>query len=205
MDSLTQNQLAQIVAEVDRFSQQDDAELDDAQIKQILENLNLPSNLLEDAIAQLRKRQSLAQQQQRHKIVISTIAIMIAGLITTIAVVYQKQQNKIDRISAIQDNVTLQNPVKSVTQFDRQKDTQIFYRVTLKNAPINDRLIISCRWTDSTGQTVHQSRSQTQEITRSPWTTFCNAPLTPQSQIGTWKVRMSVEERSISDRTFVVK
>ncbi len=205
MASLTQDQLDQIVAEVDRLSQQDDTELDDERVKQILQNLNLPNDLLEDAIARLHQRQFVAQRQQRHRIVISTIAIMIVGLITTIAVVYQKQQNKIARIEAIQDSVTLQDLAKPVAQFDRQKDAKILYRVTLKNAPINDQLMISCRWNDPTSQTVYQSRYQTQSIDRSPWTTFCNAPLTPQSQPGAWNVKMSVEERPISDRTFIVK
>lgn len=203
MDSLTQDQFARIVAEVDRL--QDGTDLDDAQLQQILQNLNLPNDLLEDAIAQLRQRQLRVQRQQRHKIVISTIAIMIAGLITTIAVVHQRQQNKIARIAAIQNSVTTQNSPKPVAQFDRQKETQMLYRVTLKDVPVRDRLMISCRWNDPTGQTVHQSRAQTQEITRSPWTVLCNAPLTPQSQTGTWQVKMSVEERPLSDRTFVVK
>jgi hypothetical protein len=147
----------------------------------------------------------LIQKQQRRKIVLSTIAIMIAGLTTTIAVVYQKQQNRIARIAAIQDIVTLQDSAKPVKQFDRRKDQQIFYRVTLKNVSINDRLIVSCRWADPTGQIVHQSRYQTPEISRSPWVVACNAPLTPQSQAGTWNVKMNVEERPISDRSFIVK
>ncbi|MER3435043.1 MAG: DUF3859 domain-containing protein [Leptolyngbya sp. ERB_1_1] len=205
MANLTQAQFAQIAAEVDRLSQQDDVELDDEQVQQILQNLDLPDDLLEDAIAQLHQRRSRIQEQQRHRIVISTIAIMIFGLLTTMAVVYQKQQNRIAQIAAIQDSLTSQKSAKPVTQFDRQKDSQIFYRVTLKNVPINDRLMIRCRWSDSTNQIVHQSRNQTQEITRSPWTTACSTPLTAQSQAGTWSVKMSVEERPISDQTFIVK
>jgi len=205
MVNLTQAQFAQIVAQVNRLSQQDDVELDDEQVKQILQHLNLSNDLLEDAISQLNQRRSRIQEQQRHRIVISTIAIMIFGLLTTMAVVYQKQQNRIAQIAAIQDSVTLQNSAKSATQFDRQKDSQIFYRVTLKNAPLNERLMISCRWSDSTGQILHQSRNQTQEITQSPWTTACSTPLTPQSPSGTWNVKMSLEERPISDQTFIVK
>lgn len=202
---LTQAQLSQVVAEVDRLSQIREAELDREQVQQILQELNLPSDLLDDAIVQIRRREALDQQQQRHKIVISTIAIMIAGLIATFAVVSQKQHNRMARIAALQDSTTLPDSANSVTQFDRQKNAQVFYRVTLKNAPINDRLSVSCSWIDPTGQTVHQSRYQTQEITRSPWTTFCYAPLTPQSNAGTWTVKMSIAERPISEQTFVVK
>ncbi|BAU10402.1 hypothetical protein LEP3755_08860 [Leptolyngbya sp. NIES-3755] len=203
MATLTEAQLDQIVAEIDRL--QDDSELDDYQIKEILQKLDLPNDLLEDAIAQIHRRRLLLQKRQRQKIVLSTIAIMIAGLTATIAVVYQKQQNRLARIGAIQHIVTLESSAKPVQQFDRQKDQQILYRVTLKNVPVNDRLRISCQWRDSTGQLVHQSRNQTEEITRSPWVVTCNAPLTPQSQAGKWNVKMSVEERSLIDRSFTVK
>ena len=202
---LTQAQSAQIIAAADRLSRLHETELDKEQVKQILQDLNLSSDFLEDAIAQLQKHQLLTQQKQRHKIVISTITIMIFGLITTLAVVYQKQQNKIARIEALQNIVTRQDSTTSVTQFDRQKDPQVFYRVTLKNVPVNDRLIISCRWSDPKNQTVYQSRNQTQDIPRSPWTTFCAVPLTSQSQTGNWKVQMLIEDRLISAQQFVVK
>lgn len=203
MATLTEAQLDQIVAEIDRL--QDDGELDDYQIKEVLQKLDLPSDLLETAIAQVHHRRLLLQKEQRRKIVLSTIAIMIAGLTTTIAVVHQKQQNRLARIGAIQHIVTLESSAKPVKQFDRQKDQQVLYRVTLKNAPIDARLRIHCQWRDSTGQLVHQSRNQTEEISRSPWVATCSTPLTPQSQAGKWSVKMSVEERSISDRTFTVK
>lgn len=203
MSNLTQDQLDRIVAEIDRL--QDDAELNDSQIKQVLQQLDLPNELLEAAIAQVNERRLLLQKRQRQKIVFSTLAIMIAGLTTTIAVVYQKQQNRIARIAALQDIVTLESSATPVKQFDRTKDPQIFYRVTLKNAPINDQVIVNCRWTDATGQIVHQSRYQTESIRRSPWVVVCSAPLTPQSQTGSWTVKMNVEERSISDQSFVVK
>lgn len=203
MANLTEAQLDQIVAEIDRL--QDDTEFEDYQIKEILQTLNLPNDLLEAAIAQVHYRRLLLQKQQRRKIVLSTIAMMIAGLTTTITVVYQKQQNRLDRIAAIQNIVTLESSAKPVKQIDRQKDQQVFYRVTLKNVPINERLRVRCQWRDSTGQLVHQSRQQTEEISRSPWVVTCNAPLTAPSQPGTWNVKMSVEERSLIDRSFIVK
>ena len=203
--NLTQAQLAQVLIETDRVSQISDSVIDPEQVRQILHDLNLPNELLEDAIAQVQQYQLQSQQKQRHRIVLFTIAIMIAGLIATIAVVYQKQQNRIARIAALQDTVTRQDSTQPVNQFDRQKDSQVSYRVTLKDAMVNERLRISCRWSDPSGQTAYQSRYQTEKISRSPWETVCNAPLTPQSQTGTWSVKMFVEERPISDQTFVVK
>ncbi len=47
---LTQSQLTQIVAEVERLSQRQQEELDTEEIREILQELNLQPELLEDAI-----------------------------------------------------------------------------------------------------------------------------------------------------------
>ena len=49
---LTQAQLAQVVAEIDKLSRQRESELAPDQVREILRELNLPDELLEDAIAQ---------------------------------------------------------------------------------------------------------------------------------------------------------
>jgi hypothetical protein len=205
MDSLTKAQLTQLAAEADRVFQRDDIQLDDEQVKQILQKLDLPHSLSDEAIAHLRQRQLLRQRQQRHKIVLSTIAIMVFGIVTTIAVVYQKHQTKMDQVEALQAKVTQQDSAEPIAQFDRQKDSEMLYRVTLKNVPVNDRPRITCLWSDPTDQIVYQSRYQTGNVAQSTWTTSCKAPLTPEAQAGTWSVRMLIEERPISDQTFVVK
>lgn len=57
----TQAQLSQVVAEVERLSRRQEAVLDLGQVKEILHQLNLPSDLLEDAIVQLRRPEALAK------------------------------------------------------------------------------------------------------------------------------------------------
>jgi len=49
---LTQTQLEQIIAEVQRLSEQQEAELDLEQVRDILRELNLPPELLEEAMVQ---------------------------------------------------------------------------------------------------------------------------------------------------------
>lgn len=48
-DRLTQAQLSQVVTEVEQLWRRREAELDSEQVKEILQELNLPSDLLEDA------------------------------------------------------------------------------------------------------------------------------------------------------------
>jgi transcriptional regulator of met regulon len=64
---LTQAQLSQIVAEVERLSQRRDDELEPEQVKQILQELSLPPELFDEALVQLRRREALAVQQRRNR------------------------------------------------------------------------------------------------------------------------------------------
>jgi len=53
---LTQTQLTQIVAEVERLSNLRQSELDSEEVKEILQELRLPPELLNEALIQLRRR-----------------------------------------------------------------------------------------------------------------------------------------------------
>ena len=78
---LTQTQLAQVVAEIDKLSQQRELELAPDQVREILRELNLPDELLEDAIAQMRRREALEKQQRRNRwIAIATTAAVISAI-----------------------------------------------------------------------------------------------------------------------------
>lgn len=64
---LTQEQLSQIVTEVEGLQVRREAELDQQQIREILQELNLPPELLDEALIQLNRRQALEVQQRRNR------------------------------------------------------------------------------------------------------------------------------------------
>ena len=203
---LTQTQLAQVVAEVGQLSQQRDEELSTEQVKQILQELNLPDDLLDDALVQLTRRDALAKQQKRNWIIGSAIAITLIGGIAAATVFHQQYQQQIGRISATQNRITLtKNSQTNVEEIDRQKNPQVFYQVTLKDVPLGDRLHLTCDWVNPTGQVVRQSNYQTQPIEQPFWTTYCFHRIDSGSTVGTWQVKMSVEGHFLSRQTFVVK
>lgn len=75
---LTQAQLSQVVAEVERLSQQRETELNREQVKEILQELNLPSDLLEDALLQLRRREALDRQQRRNRLIVAAVVAIFS-------------------------------------------------------------------------------------------------------------------------------
>jgi len=203
---LNQAQLEQIVAEVQQLAQRHEAELDTEQVKEILRELNLPPEFLEDAMVQLRRREALAVEQRRKRWLIGGSVGAIAFLLLAFTLFTQNQQQTLARVIAQNNRITLaQDDGGNLTKISRQADNQIFYRVTLKNAPVGQKLALSCNWVDPSGQIVHQNRYQTQEITTPIWNTSCRHNISSASPSGTWKVQAFLGERLLSDATFNVQ
>src|SRR4028118_1364989 len=76
---LTQTQLTQIVAEVERLSNLRQSELDSEEVKEILQELSLPPELLNEALIQLQRREALAQQQRRNRWIAGGLAAAASG------------------------------------------------------------------------------------------------------------------------------
>ena len=80
---LTQAQLEQIVAEVQRLSERQQDELDLEQVRDILGQLKLPPEFLEEAMVQLQRREALASQKRRNywitAAVIGLLALILLG------------------------------------------------------------------------------------------------------------------------------
>lgn len=204
MERLTQAQLAQVVAEIERISQRREAEIELEQVKEILQELNLSTDLLPDAIVQLRRREVLARQQRRQRLIVLGVVVVILGAIATITIRQQHHDQAIASISAIRSRITLASDNGSNIAKINPQNT-VYYRVTLLDVPLNSRLTISCDWVDPNNQVVHQSRYQTQQIDRSVWTTYCYNQIGSDAATGTWEVRMFLEGRFLSSQKFVVE
>ncbi|NJL78481.1 MAG: hypothetical protein HC917_05830 [Richelia sp. SM2_1_7] len=61
---LTEKQVSQIVAEVERLSQQRQSEIEVEELQQILQELNLPDDLLDEAVMQVYRKQALDKQKK---------------------------------------------------------------------------------------------------------------------------------------------
>jgi hypothetical protein len=202
---LTQTQLAQVVAEVERLSQQRAAELDRQQVKEILQELNLPTDLLDDALLQLQRREALANRQKRQRLIVAGIAIALVAAIATITISSQRHQEAIAEVNLIASRITVgQDNSSNPASIDPTNNPQVFYRVTLEDAPVGSRLSLGCDWIDPSGQIVHQSRYQTNAIDREVWNTYCYHSLSANAATGTWEVRMILAGRSLGSQRFVV-
>ena len=202
---LNQEQLNQIIAEVQTLQLRQESELNQQQIKEILQDLNLPPELLDEALIQILRKQALEVQQSRNKLIGFVVATSVIIGIGLTVFFHQQKSSLLANISAQQDKITLTSNNENLKNISRQANSELVYRVTLKNAPIGKKLNLSCNWIDPNGQVVKQNQYQTREIKTSVWDTFCRYSINPTTAVGNWQVQMLLEGRKISEETFVVQ
>jgi len=109
-------------------------------------------------------------------------------------------------VQVYQDSIALgKDDPNNLTAIDRRSGQEIYYRVTLQNAPIDKKLSLRCDWIDPRGTLARQNRWQTQRIDREVWPTYCRYQLNNAMMTGRWQVRMFMGDRLLDDATFTVK
>ncbi len=200
---LTTQQLELIVGEVGRLANRQQEELDRSEVQKILEELNLPPELLDEATIQVQRKQALARQQQRYRqIAIASIAAVVVLAIGT-SIFFQNRATSISKVTASQDRLTLvQDRGDSLQTVNR--GTEIVYRVTLDNAPVGEKLSITCNWIDPTGKIDRTNRYETKQITTPTWNTQCRNLISANALTGKWQVELRVGDRVLQQAAFDV-
>ena len=200
---LTTQQLNQIVGEVERLANRQQDELDRSEVEKILQELNLPPELLDEAMIQVQRKEALAKQRKRN------IGIAIAGVVALVMVVFganifsQNQASLIAKVITTQDRITLaQDNGENLRSVDR--GTEIAYRVTLDHAPVGEKLSLTCNWLDPTGKVAHTNRFETKNITTSVWNTQCRYQLPVNVATGAWQVQIQLGDRTLQKSPFTV-
>jgi len=203
---LTQEQLAQIIAEIEKLKALEEEELDRKQIEEILQELNLPPDLLDDALTQLQRKQALKAQQKRNRLIIGSMVGLLVIVIAFSAFSIQNYYTTIARVQAQKDRVTLgMNNGDNLQVIERQGNPEVFYRVTLKDAPVGRKLQLACNWINPDGEMVGQNLYQTRKITTSVWNTYCRHQILAVAVPGNWQVQMLLNNRKLSETSFQVK
>lgn len=203
---LTEEQLQQVIAEVQELSQIRQVEISRQEVNQILQELNLPADLLDEALIQLERRNILAVQQKRQKQIFILVATILAGTIGLGLFFQQKYQDNLAQITAGENRLTLAtDDGQDIQTVERQNPPKLYYRVTLQDAPVNQKLTINCDWIDPNSNIVHENRYQTKNIDRQVWPTYCFYQLSNNAPSGNWQVKMKLGERVLSTDNFLVK
>ena len=204
MERLTQEQLKKVIAEVAQLSDRQQIEVEAEQVREILQELNLPPELLEEALVQIHRREAIASQKRRNRLLIGSILGIVSFLLVGALSMTQNRQQSLKQVLSQQDRLTLAEGNR-LTNVYKQESNELFYRVTLAKAPIGRRLPLSCNWIDPNQQMVHQNNYQTKPTTTTVWHTYCRYTLGTEAPLGTWRVEMFLGDRPIDDLSFEVR
>jgi hypothetical protein len=202
---LSEKQMADVVAEVSRLSLARAETLERRQVEDILRDLNLPTDLYDDAIAQLNRRESLAREQRRNRWLIAAAA---AGLLCLLVFGYWWYASRAATFAAItgeRGRITRAADDGASLSTLTRNGADAVYHVTLRNVPLNQQLNLSCQWVDPNGQVFKINNWQTRATDKSVWVTSCKCQLGAAATAGQWKVKMQLGDRTLSETAFQVE
>ena len=199
--------LEKLIAEVDRAAQRRQENLDRAEVQAILEDLNLPPELLDEAMEQLGRREALERERKRNFRIAIAVGIVVLSVIGAVAFSHYNRQQALAKIETVRDRLTLQQDKgNNLDTISLDNSPLVYYRVTLKNVPTGQRLNLECYWIDPDGKIVQQNNYRTNEvIDQSVWNTHCKNQFGSASQTGTWEVKMRLDNgKELARETFKV-
>ncbi|MDY6803280.1 MAG: hypothetical protein SXA11_05670 [Cyanobacteriota bacterium] len=208
-DKLTEEQMRRLVGEVERLSQRRNEELNREQVEEILEELNLPTDLVDEAMMQLRRREALEAEEKRKKWIGAGALALAAAALVGGSVWFFGNQQALTGVYANSEQSVLTvesgGGREAIATVDRLENPQVSYRVTLQDAPVGQELSLGCDWINPQGQTAHQNRYETKTVDKEVWPTRCRYRFNNGSAVGTWEVRMFLGDRLLSKTQFLVK
>ena len=220
-NDLTESQVARVVAEVTRQAQlRSIAErqvLDRAQVVQILEELSLPSELLDPAMQELERRDAeaaaqaiqdqAARESRRKKFLIVGSALALVLIMILITGTFVRRRNRaLAAIVALEPGrITLSSDDGGNLGTVTRDGKEIVYRVTLDRVPVSENLSLQCNWIDSSGRIARTNSWQTKTTDKSVWGTSCRNTIGAATAPGQWRVEMLLDGRVISQTDFRIE
>ena len=200
--------MRQLVGEVERLSQRRNEELNREQVEEILNELNLPSDLVDEAMMQLRRREALSAEVKRNRWIGAGALAIAAVTLVGGSVWFFNNQRQLTGVYANSEQSTLTVETgggrEAIATVNRLENPQVTYGVILQDAPLGQKLSLGCDWINPQGQVAYQNRYETKTIDKEVWPTQCKYRFNNGSPGGSWEVRMFLGDRLVSQTQFNV-
>jgi hypothetical protein len=203
---LTQKQVSQIVAEVERLSKRRQSEIELEELQQILNKLNLPDDLLDEAVMQVYRKQAIDKQKKRNSLIIGGVLAVSVSAIAATFFMQQQQQQALEDIDFSNSRVGFRpNDSVNLEEIYRKKTPEVFYNVTLEDAPVGKQVELGCNWVNPSREIEHQNSWKTETINTKLWDTHCRYKFNENVPPGNWMVQMTLGDEVKTSNRFVVK
>ena len=201
---IAEKDMIRLVEEVSKLDSERQQMLDKSQVSKILNELNLPSELLDEALERLDAKKAKAKTTNL-AIIAGVVGLLIAGAAAFIVVTSATNTaNEINSITASHAHMTLSaNSAEALATVS--PGGTVFVNTTLNNVPLNKKLHLHAKWFRPDGSIFHENDWYTRETTSSTWDTHAKTVIPSDAPSGKWMVQISTGGRELISKIFEVK
>jgi hypothetical protein len=204
--TVDREQLPAVVAEVDRLAQRRRDVLDPEEARAVLAEVGLPPELLEEAQAELARREEAKAQRRRTLGVVLAAVLVISGAATAWIVSSRGTAAALAQTTGTRSVLYDERaPGKDVASVRRAEAPTLRFEVELAHAPRGAEVPLACDWSGPSGTVQHQGTWKTKPVDRDPWPTHCRFTVPSNAETGPWRVRMTQDGREIGARTVAIE
>ena len=133
------------------------------------------------------------------------VAIVLVAALGVLSLVRERGE-KLAHLSAARPRLALgESGLEALSEFERGAAPDIYYHVVLQDVPLGGRLDLSCDWVDPAGRVARRNRYHTRFVYKATWPTHCHQKFTEVSSSGPWHVRLTMNDRVLSDSAFTLR
>lgn len=197
MPKIEREELPEVVAEAARL----DEGFHDGEAREVLHELGISPERLEEAkrnvaIAKTRK------SKIRRRLLLGFAALALVGF--AVGTQYVRHRTRLTLLSEMQvTRATLTMAGAQAAGAPAGSDVEL--ESILSHPPEGDRVELTCVWTDPAGTKQHENHWETKPVTHDAWPTHCRFRVPLDAPAGTWSVKMKQDERTLTEKTFVVE
>lgn len=201
---IAEKDMIRLVEEVSKLDAERQQLLDKTQVATILNELNLPSDLLDEALDRLSTKKERESTLKKRLITVAAIVIVIASIAGAVLMKSMNDSHALSMVTADQPVVAYESRAVDSLKTVSPGRT-IFFKVTLRNAPVGTKLPMFAKWYKPNGSIFHTNDWTTKTITTPVWDTHAKCTLPSSVEKGKWKVEISVSGNTVCGQDFIVE
>jgi len=189
------------VEEAARIQDREVSSLDHEQARDVLEELELPSALLEEARAAIQVRR-IEQRERANRVKLALLlgVILAAGvaIFGVRGLLASRARANVSNIHAVL--LVEGNPISG--PLSRSARPEVSLETVLAHTPEGDSLDLTCDWRGPGGDLRYQNHWQTKGIDKQAWPTHCRHRFGAADPSGAWSVEMKLNDRTLVTERF---
>lgn len=180
--------------------------LDRDEARAVLSELGLPPEMLEEALAEIARREEVARLKKRRLMLVFGAFATAAVVLVAVVGYSSAASTKLARITVGDARITtVADTSHVVDKVARGATPDVMLTAQLVNAPQGEEVALSCDWIAPSGKIAHENAWKTKPVDREVWNTHCHYRLPSDAEVGTWKVRMRLAARELVVRPVLVE